>query len=135
MESFDYQGLGSFLKKEDIDIKKVDRFAIAKGEFMVTVDGETKNWPIKDLDHIASSSCAYCTDLTGMNSDLSCGNIGSDEGWTTVIARSKKGEQALELAIKEGMVEAEELEEGALQAVINTARSKRNKRFKLESMH
>lgn len=135
MESFDYQGLGSFLKKEGIDIKKVDRFAIAKGEFMVTVDGETKNWPIKDLDNIASSSCAYCTDLTGMNSDLSCGNIGSDEGWTTVIARSKKGEQALELAIKEGVVEAEKLDENALQAVINTARSKMNKRFKLKAAH
>jgi coenzyme F420-reducing hydrogenase beta subunit len=135
MESFDYKGLVDFLKKEGIKIDKVDRFAIAKGEFMVTIDGEVRNWPIKELDSIASSSCAYCTDLTGMNSDLSCGNIGSDEGWTTVIVRSEKGDLALKLAIKEGSVEAEELDEGALQAVINTARSKMNKRFKLESSH
>ncbi len=135
MESFDYKGLAGFLKKESIDIKKVDRFAIAKGEFMVTVGGETKNWPIKDLDYIASSSCAYCTDFTGMNSDLSCGNIGSDDGWTTVIVRSKQGEEALKLAVKEGVIEAEELDENALQAVINTARSKMNKKYKLKSPH
>jgi len=135
MESFDYKGLAGFLKRENIDIKKVDRFAIAKGEFMVTVGGETKNWPIKDLDYIASSSCAYCTDFTGMNSDLSCGNIGSDDGWTTVIVRNKQGEQALKLAVKEGIIEAEKLDENALQAVINTARSKMNKRYKLESPH
>lgn len=135
MESFDYQGLVGFLKKEGIDIGKVERFAIAKGDFMVTVGGEVKSWPVKDLDAIAASSCSYCNDLTGMNSDISCGNIGSDEGWTTVIVRSKQGLQLLKTAIKEGIVEAEEIDDKALQAVINSARFKMNKRFKLKPPH
>ena len=92
-------------------------------------------WLVKDLDAIASSSCAYCTDLTGMNSDLSCGNIGSDDGWTTVLVRSKRGDKALKAVIKEGLVEAEEIDDKALQAVINTARSKKHKRYKLMPSH
>jgi coenzyme F420 hydrogenase subunit beta len=135
MESFDYDGLVGFLKNEGIDIKKVERFAITKGNFIVTIGGEEKSWPVKDLDSIATSSCSYCTDLTGMNSDLSCGNIGSEDGWTTVLVRSKRGDKVLKAVIREGLVEAEKIDEKALQAVINTARSKKNKRFKLKPPH
>ncbi|MFX1605481.1 MAG: Coenzyme F420 hydrogenase/dehydrogenase, beta subunit C-terminal domain [Promethearchaeota archaeon] len=135
MESFDYDGLVGFLKSEGIDIGKVERFSITKGNFIVTIGGEEKSWPVKDLDAFTASSCAYCTDLTGMNSDLSCGNIGSDDGWTTVLVRSKRGEKVLKALIKEKLVEAEEIDDKALQAVINTARSKKHKRFKLKPPH
>jgi coenzyme F420 hydrogenase subunit beta len=135
MESFGYEGLVDFLKKEGIDIRKVERFAIAGGNFMVTVGGDVKSWPVKELDYIAASSCSYCTDLTGMNSDISCGNIGSDEGWTTAIVRSDRAEKVLRKAIKEGILEGEELDEKAVQSVVNSARFKMNKRYKLTPSH
>jgi coenzyme F420 hydrogenase subunit beta len=135
MESFNYEGLVSFLKREGIDIEQVKRFAIASGDFMVTVKGEVKSWPVKDLDNIAASSCSFCNDLTGMNSDMSCGNIGSDEGWTTVIVRSERAAKLLKVAIKEGIVKAEEIHDTELQAIINSARFKMNKRFKLKPSH
>ena len=134
MESFHHQGLVEFLSQAGISITNVDKFAISKGEFRVTSNGETKTWPVKDLSHIANSSCAYCTDLTGMASDLSCGNIGSEEGWTTVIARSKAGTDAINLAIQEGYIEGERLDAVPI-AVINSARFKINKRFKLQTAH
>jgi coenzyme F420 hydrogenase subunit beta len=133
-ESFNYNGLVAFLYQEGISIDSVGRFEISKGEFRVTYDEETKTWPVKDLDHIVNSSCAYCTDFTGMVSDLSCGNIGSEEGWTTVIARSKAGTDAINLAIQEGYIEGEKLDTLPI-AVINSARFKMNKRFKLQSVH
>jgi len=135
MESFDYDGLVGFMKNEGIDIGKVEKFEIASGNFMVTVGGEVKSWPVKDLDPIASSSCAYCNDLTGTSSDISCGNIGSDDDWTTVIVRSKQAEKMLKAAIKNGVVEAEEFDDKAIQAVINSARFKMNKRYKLLPAH
>ena len=70
-----------------------------------------------------------------MNSDISCGNIGSDEGWTTVIVRSKHGEKVFKEVVKAGLVEAEEIEDKAFAAVVNTARSKRNRQYKLEPHH
>ncbi|MHA2026600.1 MAG: Coenzyme F420 hydrogenase/dehydrogenase, beta subunit C-terminal domain [Candidatus Thorarchaeota archaeon] len=135
MESFDYEKLKGFLKNEGVKIDKVDRFAISKGQFMVTVGDEEKSWPVADLNAIAATSCSYCLDLTGMHSDISCGNIGSDEGWTTVIVRTKQGEKVFKEVIKAGLIEAEKIEDKAFTAVVNTARSKRNKLYKLEPHH
>ncbi|MFX1484429.1 MAG: Coenzyme F420 hydrogenase/dehydrogenase, beta subunit C-terminal domain [Promethearchaeota archaeon] len=135
MESFNHEKLKGFLKNEGIDIAKVDRFAISKGQFKVTIGEEERTWPVADLNAISATSCSYCHDLTGMNSDISCGNIGSDEGWTTVIVRTKQGEKIFKEVVKAGLVEAEEIDEKAFAAVINTARSKRNRHYTLEPHH
>ncbi|MFW9891261.1 MAG: Coenzyme F420 hydrogenase/dehydrogenase, beta subunit C-terminal domain [Candidatus Thorarchaeota archaeon] len=135
MESFDYEKLKEFLMIEGIDIEKVDRFAISKGQFNVTVGDDEKSWPVADLNAIAASSCSYCHDLTGMNSDISCGNIGTDEGFTTVIVRTKEGEKVFKEVVKANLVEAEEIDESAFAAVVNTARSKRSKLYKLDPLH
>ena len=135
MESFNYSDLTKFLKGEGIKIEDVKRFAIAGGQFTVTLDSDEKSWPIKDLDPAAASSCAYCQDLTGMHSDLSCGNVGSDEGWTTVLVRSAMGEKVLKGALKAGVIEAEELEAKTVRKVANSARFKKNKFYKLSATH
>ncbi len=135
MESFNYGDLVKFLKNEGINIGNVTRFAIASGQFSVTTDAGEKSWPVKELDSIAASSCSYCQDLTGKYSDLSCGNIGSDEGWTTVLVRTKKGQEVLKGALKAGLIEAEELDSKSVQTVANSARFKKNKYFSLSPSH
>jgi len=135
MESFNYSDLVKFLKDDGIKIEDVKRFAIAGGQFTVSLENEEKSWPVKDLDPAAASSCAYCQDLTGMHSDLSCGNIGSDEGWTTVLVRSAIGDKVLRGALKAGIIEAEELEPKTVRSVANSARFKKNKFYKLSAPH
>ncbi len=135
MESFNYADLIKFLKDDGIKIEDVKRFAIAGGQFTITMESGEKSWPVKDLDPAAASSCAYCPDLTGMHSDISCGNIGSDEGWTTVLVRTAIGEKVLQGALKSGMIEAEELEPKTVRTVANSARFKKNKFYKLSAPH
>lgn len=135
MESFNYADLAKFLKNDGIEIKDVKRFAIAGGKFTVNLDDGERSWPVKDLDSAAATSCSYCQDLTGMNSDLSCGNIGSDEGWTTVLVRSTMGEKVLQGAIEARIIEAEQLEAKSVRTVANSARFKKNKYYKLKSSH
>jgi coenzyme F420 hydrogenase subunit beta len=134
-ESFNYQDIITFLDKAGIDIRKVARFAISGGQFKVTAGSEEHSWPIGDLDAAATSSCAFCQDFTGKHSDLSCGNIGSDEGWTTVLARTDRGLKVIKDAIRMGVIEGEQLEEEAIQSVMNSARFKMNKYYKLSTMH
>jgi coenzyme F420 hydrogenase subunit beta len=135
MESFNYADLVKFLKDNGIKIQDVKRFAIAGGQFTVSLDSGDKSWPVKDLDPAAATSCAYCQDLTGMHSDISCGNIGSDEGWTTVLVRTANGEKVLQGAMKAGIVEAEQLEPKSVSAVANSARFKKNKFYNLTAPH
>jgi len=135
MESFNHADLTKFLKNEGIKIEDVKRFAIAGGQFTINLENEEKSWPVKDLDSAAATSCAYCQDLTGMHSDISCGNIGSDGGWTTVLIRTAIGEKVLQGALKAGIIEAEELEPKSVRAVANSARFKKNKFYKLTPQH
>lgn len=132
MESFDYGKLKAWLKDHQVNIDEVTRFAISGGEFKITTGSDEMTWPVGELDPAVASSCPYCHDLTSVNADISCGNIGSDEGYTTVIVRSVRGEQILEeLAAKE-LVEAEMLETKELERIQNIARSKRYGYYKLK---
>jgi coenzyme F420 hydrogenase subunit beta len=135
MESFDYEGLVGFLKDNGIAIKDVQRVAIAGGKFTATTkDGDTE-WPIAELNHIAAKSCSYCHDLTSKNADISCGNIGSDDGWTTVLVRTARGEHIFQETLAAGLIEAELLDEKSLRTVQNVARSKAMKYLKLDPHH
>ncbi|MDF1541016.1 MAG: Coenzyme F420 hydrogenase/dehydrogenase, beta subunit C-terminal domain, partial [Candidatus Thorarchaeota archaeon] len=77
MESFDYNRLNTFLKDGGIEIKDVSRMTIASGKFVVTTSNGDQEWPVADLNEAAAKSCSYCHDLTAMNADITCGNIGS----------------------------------------------------------
>jgi coenzyme F420 hydrogenase subunit beta len=135
MESFNYKDIVSFLEKAGINITDVMRFAIAGGKFTVTVGTDEHSWPVGELDSAASSSCTYCQDFTGKYSDLSCGNIGSDEGWTTVLVRTDRGAKIIEGALDDGFIEGELLEADALLSVMNSARFKMNKYYQLDTQH
>lgn len=135
MESFDYNGLVDFLKTNDVDIGDVHRMAIAKGKFKVFTDESEKEWPVSDLDSFASTSCAYCHDLTTKQSDISCGNIGSGSGWTTVLVRTERGEHLFQEAAESGIIEAESLEAKPLQIIANVARSKAMRYYSMERSH
>ena len=135
MESFDHPGLIKFLEDADIKPSDVKRTAIAGGKFTVTTSSGEKEWKVAELNPVAARSCTYCRDLTSKNSDISCGNIGSDEGWTTVLIRTVQGEQVFQEALAEGLIEAEMLEAKALRTVQNVARSKATKYYKLEPVH
>ena len=135
MESFSYPGLVQFLKKANIDIKDVQRMAISSGVFTVTTSQQKHEWPVQDLSHAAASSCSYCRDFACKNADLSCGNIGSDEGWTTVLVRTIHGEQVLQEAAAEGIIEADLIDPKGLETIERVARSKAMRYYSLRPEH
>ena len=135
MESFEYPKLKAWLEAQDIDIEDVTRFEISGGKFRVKSPSVEKEWPVADLDAAAATSCAYCHDLTSVNADLSCGNIGSEEGYTTVIVRTVRGEQVLQEAMAKGLIEGELVDPKSLTAIQNVARSKRYRFYGMKPDH
>jgi coenzyme F420 hydrogenase subunit beta len=129
-KSYTYNELVDFLKKNGVDIAKVTRFAISGGKLIVdTPDGE-KEWPVAELEHFSAPGCNFCLDMSSFHADLSCGNQGSDEGWTTVLVRTPQGEKALKAAIKAKLIEVKKLEEKDLRVVDNLARFKMSRKYK-----
>jgi coenzyme F420 hydrogenase subunit beta len=135
MESFDYNRLKEFLSQEGVEISKVTRFEIAGGKFKVSMQSEEREWPVADLNPVAAKSCSYCHDLTCKNADISCGNIGSDDEWTTVIVRTLRGEQIFQELLAEEMIEAELLDEKSIQTIQNIARSKATRYYNMDPIH
>lgn len=134
-ESFDYKRLRDFLESHKVRLEDVRRMAISKGVFRIETPTESKEWPIGDLEAAAADSCSYCRDFTGKSADLSCGNVGSEEGWTTVIVRSVRGEHVLQEAVAEGVVEAELLDAKDLRKIETVSRTKAMRYYALQREH
>ncbi len=130
MESFDYPGLVGFLKDAGINIEHVTKMAISGGKFKVNHNDKETEWPIAELDHIAAKSCSVCRDFTCKGADISCGNVGTEEGWSTVLIRSNRAAALLEAAKNNGAIEAEELEPKDIRIIGNVARLKATKHYK-----
>ena len=69
-------------------------------------------------------NCNICVELTSETSDISIGSIGSQDGWSTVIIRTEKGEEIINGAIEEKFIESKELEEPQFKLLNKNAESK-----------
>ncbi len=132
MESFNYDELRKFFIQAGVQIENIKKFDIANGELTITLPNEERRWPVAELDTASATSCSYCQDLTGLNADISCGNIGSEVDWTTVLVRSEAGEKILNGAIQAKFVEATPLEPKEIQSIINSSRYKMNNHYRLQ---
>lgn len=87
-----------------VDLDKADKIQVRQGKFQILADGQEYSCRIKDLDSAAEKVCSYCDDFTSRLADVSVGSVGSKQGYSTVIVRSKAGEKLVENlnASKEG---------------------------------
>jgi coenzyme F420-reducing hydrogenase beta subunit len=84
------------LKKEictrlGIDLDKVEKTQIRQGKFTAFTDGKEYSCKVNDLDDAAEKACLYCDDFTSRFADVSVGSVGSKQGFSSVVVRSKVG--------------------------------------------
>jgi coenzyme F420 hydrogenase subunit beta len=130
-ENFPYSALKKIVEEGfGVDIEKVVKTDITKGKMHIwTKDGKKLEKPIKEFADYAPTACMICRDFTATFSDLTCGSIGSDEGWTTVLVRSKRGLDLLEKAKEKGYIEVSEKVD--VEEVKKTGGFKKKKRNKI----
>ena len=130
METFSHSSLMEFLEKEGVDASKVTKFDIKKGKFIAYQDGEAVySVKLSRVKEHVRPCCHLCDDFAAEFADLSVGNVGSPDGWSTVIVRTERGEEALMAAEKGGLVEVKPLEEvkPGLKSVVKLAKMKKKK--------
>ena len=112
METFNYDKLMAYLKDQGVDPEKVKKFEIKGGKFIAHREGEpTFETKIRKLKELSRTCCRVCLDYTSELADLSIGSVGSPEGYSTVLVRTKKGESALRAAEKKGLIEVKSLKD------------------------
>jgi len=63
--------------------------------------------------------CLHCQDFPAIYSDFTAGEVGSKEGFTTVVAWTDRGKDIIENGIKKGLFEEGSVNEEELQKAIN----------------
>jgi coenzyme F420 hydrogenase subunit beta len=98
MENFEYlklkQRVDELLK---VDLDRAERADITKGNFIVTDGGMQVSCKVSELQEAVRRNCSFCTDFTSRLADISVGSVGSPAGYSTVITRSRRGEELFRL--------------------------------------
>ena len=114
MESFPYEGIIQLAKEQfDKEISEITKMNIGGGKFIINLkSGEQIDVPLKEVQKYARGNCHYCEDLTSDYADISVGSIGSQDGWSSVVTRTKEADEIYQAMIKEGLIESKSLKEG-----------------------
>ncbi len=75
-------------------------------------------------DKAIRHACFSCSDYTASFADISIGEVGSDDGWNTVIIRTEKGKEIYDLALEKGVLEEKSLEKDSEEVILDITRSK-----------
>ena len=91
--------------KLPVPLERVVKLNI-KDDVIVTLDdGEAVHLEFEMLDDIARPACFACTDFANEFADISCGGLGSPDGYTTVMVRTQAGERVYNGAKQKGFVQ------------------------------
>ena len=71
----------------------------------VVVEDKLHRIPLDEIRPFIRPGCQVCLDMTGEFSDLSVGTVEGEEGWNTLLVRTERGEELLELAERAGVIE------------------------------
>jgi len=128
MENFKEELLDFVKKKVSLDLERVRKFDIKGKEFLV-YDEEGKVYAIAldEIKEYESEGCSVCMDYTAELADISVGSVGSEDGWSTVFARTEKGEEIVKGALEEGYVEVKEIEDKGLGLIRRLGERKRRR--------
>ena len=125
MENFSYKYFENLLKEYDLKMEDIEKFQIEKGFiFLLLKTKETVKIPLSIAKRIIRKNCNICVELTSETSDISIGSIGSQDGWSTVLISTEKGEEIINGAIEEKFIESKELEEPQFKLLNKIAESK-----------
>ncbi|MDD1724870.1 MAG: Coenzyme F420 hydrogenase/dehydrogenase, beta subunit C-terminal domain [Methanospirillum sp.] len=106
-ESFNYYPLMDEILRQQ---KKIASYEIVKmdvkGKLELTLgDGTMTSLPLKEIEPAIRTGCHTCTDFSALQSDLSAGSVGTPDGWTTLIIRTREGSRFVQNAVQSEKIE------------------------------
>jgi coenzyme F420 hydrogenase subunit beta len=118
-------------KKYDIDPSEIEQIRLTSNLIVKTAKLEIKI-PLSEVSNEIMPGCRKCTDFTSELADISIGGAYPLEDWSTVIIRTKAGEDFFDKAIEKGVISTSVIEEEpeVVEKVMIAALQKRKAGFK-----
>ncbi len=123
--SFDDVARERLEKKLDINLEDIVKLNI-KDDFIITLTkGVTIHVPLEEIHEVARPACFACHDFSNEYADISVGGLGSPDGYTTTLIRTRVGASVYDKALRRGYIQErilEDTEEGKLERTKMLAR-------------
>ena len=120
----------NFLKLVDIDINEIDKMRLSEeGLEIYSLNRLISKIPTFKIISNFHAACKTCPDFTGILSDISVGEVGSPKGWSTVLIRSQRGQDVFKGAMKQGLLEAYEIDKSSILGIENISKEKVRRGF------
>lgn len=113
--SFDAQARKELEDRLQFDFADVAKLNIKDDLIISLKDGKSFHVPFEDIDELARPACLVCTEFANDFADISVGGLGSPDGYTTILVRSKKGQRMYDDALRRGYLRERELSDAAEQ--------------------
>ncbi|TFF98273.1 MAG: hypothetical protein EU541_07060, partial [Promethearchaeota archaeon] len=84
--------------------------------------------PFNHLNEYMRPACKACDDFTNVYADISFGGLGSPEKYTTVLARTEKGQRIMEQALDAGIIKSLKLDQSQKDKMIDLITQYANKK-------
>jgi len=90
----------------ELDIGKwqIKKTEIKDGKVYVHLKTGIRELPFSKVKDDVLPGCAKCTDFSSVFADVSTGNIGTDEGYTTLVIRNNSGKALVSNAVELGNI-------------------------------
>ena len=103
--SFDAKTRRALEKKLPVQLGQIHKLNIKDDIIVTTAKKEALHIPFDVMDEFARPACFACTDFANEYADISCGGVGSPDGYTTTILRTTAAEALYNRAKQDGVIE------------------------------
>ena len=114
---FDKNKGEQFEKDFKVKFDDIEKLNIKEDLIVKVKDGKTIHIPFKKLNNYMRSACNACSDFTNIYADISFGGLGSPDKFTTVITRTKKGDEIFDKALKAEVIKSVKIEKERLKEI------------------
>lgn len=125
--TFHNKQLAECLIDYNIKMDEIENLNLNKDNFSMIFSTKSgvKEIPLNYIyDKSIRKACFSCSDYTASFADISIGDVGSDNGWNTLIIRTPKGKEVFDLAIIKGYIETKALEKENEELILEITRNK-----------
>jgi coenzyme F420 hydrogenase subunit beta len=92
-------------KKLSVKLAQIRKLNVKDDIIVTTAKKQAVHIPFSAMDEFARPACFACTDFANEYSDISCGGVGSQDGYTTTVLRTTAGEALYNRAKEDGAIE------------------------------
>lgn len=102
--------------ERDLEKWQVKKMEIKDGKVYVHLKTGIKQVPFSKVKDDALPGCSKCTDFASVFADVSAGNIGTGEGFTTLVIRNDSGKALVSNAVELGNITlSDDVDESAVE--------------------